>query len=154
MRSRSKCSSAGSKARSGRIGELAQLLRAQRDLPAAGGDEEAERGGGGVALIVGQLGHDVVEVPVDDRVGAAQTPERLQPETLRPGGDLLVPQAPHDELQVGRLHAGATRGADSGSAVVADADPSAADLLEHRVHECRLDLEVRRGRWRGCRSAH
>ena len=56
-----------------RIGELAQLLGAQRDLPAARRHEEAERRGGGVALVGGQLGHDVVEVPTDDRVGTAQT---------------------------------------------------------------------------------
>ena len=96
----------------GHVGELAQLLGAQRDLPAARGHEEAERGGGGVALVGGELVHGVVEVPMDDRVRAAQTAQRLQPQLLGAGGELFVPEALHDELQVRGLDARGARGVD------------------------------------------
>ena len=127
------------------VGELAQLLGAQGDFPAARRHEEAERRGGGVALVGGQLVHDVVEVPVDDRVRAALTSQRLQPQSVRPGGDLLVPEALHDELQVGGLDAvgtGCRRLAWAPS--VAQVDAPAAHLLEHGVDERGLDFEPRR----------
>ena len=103
-----------------------------------------KRLGGGVALIGGQRGHDLVEVPVDDRVRAAQTSQRLQPQAVRSGGDLLVPEALHDQLQVRRLHAGRTVVADLRCLPVTERDPPASHLLEHRVHERGLDLEARR----------
>ena len=126
----------------GAIGELAQLLGAERDLSTTRCDEEAKCGGGGVALVGGQLGQNVVEVGAHDRVGAAQTPQRLQPQALGAGRDLLVPEALHDELEVGRLHPDWAGGDDFARAVATDDDPPAAHLLEHRVHELGLDFEV------------
>ena len=144
MRSRSRCSSAGSSG----AAAASENSRSSSELSAIFLPPDVTRKrnavGGGVALVGGQLGHDVVEVPVDDRVRAAQTPQRLQPQLLRPGGDLLVPQALHDELQVGGLHAGGARGVDVRCLAVADRDAPAADLLEHGVDECGLDLEARR----------
>jgi hypothetical protein len=120
-----------------RLRELRELVRRQRDLAPAGRDEEAERVGRRVALLVGQLRHRIVEVRAHDRVGPAEAPQRLAAQPRRSSGDLLVPDPLHDELQVRGLD---PVGARVGRAVLADGHAPAADPLQDGVDELVLDL--------------
>ena len=116
MRWRSECSSADSSGSARDVGELAELLRAQRDLPAARRHQEAQRRRHAASrCVVGQ--------PVSASSRCARTivpapPSRRSVSTRSAVSRrrLLVPDPLHDELQVGGLDATPIAGAPPGGA--------------------------------------
>jgi hypothetical protein len=82
-----------------------------------------------------------LEVGTDDRLRAAQLPERREVEHRRAALPLCLPQPLEDELEVRRLDAFRVR-LDPPAARLADVDASGGNLVQDRVHELRLDAHV------------
>ena len=70
-----------------------------------------------------------------DRLGAAEPPERLQAQLVRPGCALLAPQPLQHELEVRRLD---TVSLDRPLGRAAEVDPARRDLVEHGLDQLRL----------------
>ena len=78
-----------------------------RDLRPRRGDEVVEQPRGDVLLLRRQLGQRALQMLVDDVPGATEALERLDPQGVRAGRALLVPQPLHHELEIRRLDPGA-----------------------------------------------
>src|SRR5207237_6918571 len=119
---------------------LRQVAEPVRDLHAGRRDEVVEHPRGLVALRRRKRRHRALEVLGDDPLGTAEAGERREPKRGRAGRPLLLPEALHDELEVGRLDpAGVTGARDRAAAVHAVVDPAALHLVEDGLDERGLD---------------
>ena len=143
-----------------------QRAQPLRDLGARWSHQVLENVHGGVDLRSGQIAEGVLQVLSDDLLRTAELFQRREPQHARAGApfragtDLVIPQALHDQLEVGRLDAvrvgnaravGATVGVARVPlrichlplAGVLSAHLANFDLAEHRVDEVILERHVR-----------
>ena len=117
----------------GEVGDLVCDLRSRRR------DQVVEEACRDVLLLRRQLGERPLQVLLDDVLCAAEPLERLHAQRCRSREPLLVPQALHHELEVGRLDARAVVDTlDRSEPSERRLDLPGSDLVQDPVDECGL----------------
>ena len=103
----------------------------------------AKHRSGEISLARIEVGQRALEVRADDRLRVAEALEGRKTECGRAFGPLLLPQTAQHELEVGGFDATCVLYVvDPTRAACTEIDPADAGLLEHRLDQLRLDLDV------------